>query len=611
MATTPPASAGAWSDSLLQGGEWLSRALQEQLHYPGPLPVQQAVVPDVLRAFLSGVPTDVSLTAPTGSGKTLCYVLPMLRLIAEEKRGMNNQLLRALVLVPTRVLGHQVFHEVTQLTRGTSITPVCWCSPRTQNSSIKTEQKQILRRVMFPDGEHIYVKADLLITTPQRLLQHLDALDPRECCLLSALKLMVVDEADQVLGGHFANAVSVVVERFKAEKQLHRSSLVPLQQSSGSHFPQRPAPEPSIPHLILCSATLSSRTARTAEFRLRNCVFYSLGSNGESLGDPDTPVTRTLFSFPPTLQEHVVFVETSSRHAVLLKLVRTLTEAINAAATGSESSSSATAATTYPPTAGTSSVGSRILVFCASSEEARVVSHFLHAAGIRGVLEFTTAATEEERRVALLRSSSACIVASDALMRGVDIPAVGHVIMYHAPETVTQLIHRAGRTARAMREGHLHLLLTKTGGDVGSETEAQGEMARYMAMSSSIRRPTPLKIERQFFKYRVKPGLKAVQKEPAPAADSSDTSPVVEQPAQEPQPYTPEEAEWWVEEAGRCLAQSQHQLQRNWATVMETAKAAAAAKQPPQHQQQPSSAPAASTTSASHSSSGGSRKRAR
>lgn len=701
----------AWN-SCIVGATWLSDALMETLHYAEPLPVQEVVVPTVVRSLLSDTPMDVSLTAPTGSGKTLCYLLPMLRFIAEEKRGTNDTKLRSIILVPTKVLGQQVFRETQQLIRHTTIVATHWCGSgdTSHGHAPKEDLQQLLRRVRVSskafhhesarneaddeeaqdslaeeegdEGSHqhddlsvddstctgfrYYVKADVLITTPQRLLQHLESIDTMNVALLTSLKLIIIDEADQVLGGHFSNAVTKVVEAFEREKdreqyrEMSRSmEVVPSAAPHLANGELRRRVGPPILHKILCSATLSSRIARISDIRLRNCLFFVLSSKGKALDD-DTSSSpgfqQSHFSFPPTLQEHVVFVEENYRHAALLKLIRTLvdkrrellrlTEALKEAKENeleasienaiqleledSDPSSPETIkaqksreartqtitaklealATSYPPVE--REAGHRIIVFCNSAEEARVVAHMLHVGGIPGVLEFTTAATERERHHVLLQPKStsglesSCIVASDALMRGIDIPAVGHIVMYQLPESLAQLVHRAGRTARAMRPGHVHLLLTKRRNPIPSappkpqkdkkkksvvrsrekeseEIASDDQMASYYRLTSEISRTLPIQFERGFFKFRTLPKVEVegassatVEKESVssvPVAAQSESTvdaktPEIEK-TEDDLPFAPSEAEWWIEEANRCLARSQHQLQRSWKTVME------------------------------------------
>jgi superfamily II DNA/RNA helicase len=77
------------------------------------------------------------------------------------------------------------------------------------------------------------------------------------------------------------------------------------------------------------------------------------------------------------------------------------------------------------------------------------------------------------------------IVVSDALMRGIDMPGVGAVVMYEPPTTLQQYIHRVGRTARAGAPGASYVLLSKTG---PSGTEADGQVAHFKSFDSMLLR---------------------------------------------------------------------------------------------------------------------------
>lgn len=67
------------------------------------------------------------------------------------------------------------------------------------------------------------------------------------------------------------------------------------------------------------------------------------------------------------------------------------------------------------------------------------------------------------QRAANLRAFSAgqaqVLVCSDAMTRGMDVPEVANVINYDAPVYVKTYVHRAGRTARAGRNGQVVTLL--------------------------------------------------------------------------------------------------------------------------------------------------------
>ena len=85
----------------------LLRALKPKT-YPAPTPVQQEFIP----AALTG--QDIWVTAPTGSGKTVAFALPLIEKLTRSglsqsiQEGRNQRALQSLVLVPTRELAIQV-----------------------------------------------------------------------------------------------------------------------------------------------------------------------------------------------------------------------------------------------------------------------------------------------------------------------------------------------------------------------------------------------------------------------------------------------------------------------------------------------------------------------
>ena len=79
---------------------FLLQALTE-MNYERPTPIQEIAVP----AILTG--KDVLGIAPTGSGKTASYVLPILTQLSRAEKAKNRHI-QSLILVPTRELAIQV-----------------------------------------------------------------------------------------------------------------------------------------------------------------------------------------------------------------------------------------------------------------------------------------------------------------------------------------------------------------------------------------------------------------------------------------------------------------------------------------------------------------------
>ena len=135
----------------------LSPALLETLAglgYEEPTPVQEAAIPPLLAG------SDLLAEAPTGTGKTAAFALPILQRLAVEGlgRGVEGTTL-ALVLVPTRELAMQVAEAVHRYGRvlGARVLPVYGGQPIGQ-------QLRGLRRGL-----------DVVVATPGRAVDHLPA----------------------------------------------------------------------------------------------------------------------------------------------------------------------------------------------------------------------------------------------------------------------------------------------------------------------------------------------------------------------------------------------------------------------------------------------------
>lgn len=173
----------------------LSASIIERLieqGYEAPTPVQVATVP----AILAG--RDVMATAPTGTGKTAAFTLPLLDLLSNGKRPRGNQI-RALILTPSRELAAQIGDSVITYGRHLSV-----------RSAVVFGGVKINPQMMKLRGG-----TDLLVATPGRLLD----LYRQNAVKFDQLEVLVLDEADRMLDLGFANEVSEVVSRLPVQRQ--------------------------------------------------------------------------------------------------------------------------------------------------------------------------------------------------------------------------------------------------------------------------------------------------------------------------------------------------------------------------------------------------------
>ena len=170
----------------------LLRAVAEE-GYTSPTPIQLQAIPEILAG------RDVLAGAQTGTGKTAGFTLPMLQqLAADPVEGRRR--IRALVLVPTRELAAQVAASVE--TYGRHL-PRLHCAVVFGGVSINPQIATLRRGV------------DILVATPGRLLDHVQ----QRTVDLSAVRILVLDEADRMLDMGFIRDIRRVLALLPRQRQ--------------------------------------------------------------------------------------------------------------------------------------------------------------------------------------------------------------------------------------------------------------------------------------------------------------------------------------------------------------------------------------------------------
>jgi superfamily II DNA/RNA helicase len=156
-----------------------------------PFPVQAATLPDALAG------RDILGRAQTGSGKTLGFSLPMVTRLADGQTSPGRP--RGLVLVPTRELATQVYEVLRPLARAMGL----WVTTIYGGVSYGPQVTALRRRT------------DIAVATPGRLA---DLINQGECDL-SDVKIMVIDEADQMADLGFLPIVRRLLEATPGDGQ--------------------------------------------------------------------------------------------------------------------------------------------------------------------------------------------------------------------------------------------------------------------------------------------------------------------------------------------------------------------------------------------------------
>jgi len=153
-------------------------------------PVQQQTLPLMMEG------RDVIAIAPTGTGKTCAFGIPMLEYV-----NLQDSRVQELVLAPTRELSLQITEELKALSRfipGVRIACLYGGQP------IARQMNQLNK------------KPQIVVATPGRLLDHMNRGNIR----LNAVHTMVLDEADEMLNMGFVKDVTRIIEATPNDREL-------------------------------------------------------------------------------------------------------------------------------------------------------------------------------------------------------------------------------------------------------------------------------------------------------------------------------------------------------------------------------------------------------
>lgn len=296
----------------------------DTLQLPHAFAVQTAVIP-----LLLGDGGDVCISAATGSGKTLSYILPIVQSLST--RIVTR--LRAVVVVPTRELVSQVFSTASSLTSGTGIKVGTAVGSR----ALAAEQG-LLVGVRGDDPAHS--KVDMLITTPGRLVEHIKSTPGFS---LRWVKWLVIDEADRLLAQSFQEWVDIVigVVGHAPPNTLEERDMISVLEDLGIRVNER-----SEVRKVVLSATMTRDAGKLAGLKLHRPTMVVVENSSKSGlleknekktqsdnvneleeddddDDDDDDMPDEIFSVPMELREYVVsVVNTEYKPLYLMYLLR-------------------------------------------------------------------------------------------------------------------------------------------------------------------------------------------------------------------------------------------------------------------------------------------------
>lgn len=427
------------------------------LNLKKPSPVQMQCWPCILCG------ANVLCIAPTGSGKTYAYSLPMMpHILAQNSVSSDTSSIPspiALVLVPTRELAIQVSTALKPFRKVASIRSLA-----IYGGQDRELQVQHLTEFGF---------TQIIIATPGRLLD----LVASNKISLSKVSYLVLDEADRMLSLGFEKQLDLIAAQVMPDRQsLLFSATFPgrLREAADRWVGQSVKvristvelsnPEPSSASVIAPSSTPPPRqvpsTASEGNLVTQSTTLDddngddddgAAGDGGEEGDDAEDckPAigserreSSSSLTISTSITQHVHVCAAHKKPRLLMRLI----ERVRAKEKEEKLRQPGP-----------------MLIFCTKIKSVRFLVDFLKKQNIQ-TEELHGQLTQQQREQRLNNFKAgklSTLCATDVAARGIHIKRLKYVINYDFPSTLEQYCHRVGRTGRQGEVGETYSLLTR------------------------------------------------------------------------------------------------------------------------------------------------------
>ncbi|EPQ52206.1 DEAD-domain-containing protein [Gloeophyllum trabeum ATCC 11539] len=447
----------------------LMRTIHAQ-NFTSPTPIQSRAIP----LALSG--KDVIGVAETGSGKTLAYGLPILHYLLCEALSRppskkTRRQAKALVLCPTRELALQVSSHLNACLNDLASQKAPASTPafvsdkgkgrRERNSEVqdpgpsqhkpggssdtqpKAKAPPLVSVAAIVGGMSAQKQrrildrgVDVLVATPGRLWDILEE-DDALARDIKSLRFLVLDEADRMVqAGHFAELDHILRLTLRSS-QLDNTDPEFKGMDEESEAQQGGHIEKTPMQTFVFSATMSKDLQRNLKMRKR-----PKAGKTKPASTLDDLLMRLDFRDPEP-----EVIDLSPEGGVVSTLKEGKIECLSA----DKDVYLYYFLLRYP---------GRSLVFLSSIDGIRRLMPLMELLNVKAFPLHSQ--LEQRQRLKNLdrfkSTQNSVLLATDIAARGLDIPAVDHVIHYQIPRSADVYVHRNGRTARAMRKGFSMLM---------------------------------------------------------------------------------------------------------------------------------------------------------
>jgi ATP-dependent RNA helicase DDX52/ROK1 len=363
---------------------------------------------------------DLLTVAPTGSGKTFAFLIPLVHRLRHDKKtdGNAERYTGALILAPTRELASQIVNEGRKLVKnvGLSISQMKKGMQLYSGTALRGSNTQ---PVSTDPTSSTIVKSDIVVATPGVLQSALRNDDSSNA--IASVRYLILDEADVLLDPLFRE------QTLEIWNDLSNPEL----------------------RVSLWSATMGSNIEELTKSTINQRRLQLCEEGGADI--PPAPVLRLVVglkdSAVPNVEHKLVYA--ASEQGKLMGLRQLLHPVASSAESGTP---------LRPP----------FLVFTQTIERAIALHAELlydipvEAGGIDRIAVLHSNLTETARENVMTRFRKGeiwVLITTDLLSRGVDFLGVNGVVNYDLPTSSASYVHRIGRTGRAGRAGGVAVTL--------------------------------------------------------------------------------------------------------------------------------------------------------
>ncbi|KAL9654910.1 hypothetical protein ABK040_008700 [Willaertia magna] len=434
----------------------LSDSLVEALKSFQPRPitnlfsVQRAVVPVIISMNKSGIPGDICIGSPTGSGKTLTYLLPIIEVLS----NLKYRKVRALILVPNATLVSQVYEQFKAFE---GICDLKMLELKSTNDFLTEQLELIDNDEKMKDGlksngkSVLEPKVDVLVGEPSRVLEHLKY---TKGLTLDYLNFLVLDEVDALVSDPNLKYMKDIMAIY------HHSELIKDKRTRTQIAPNIPLPIGySFARIICCSATLTEYSGKLDFIKLYRPQFFSnippveFNSSKDNKQQALQQIQQKEYTLPDTLFQFLIKINPESKIIgfILLLLNQRFQMIKKKTLIFVQREDTLERLLLFMDTlmeegAFQSEKGFGIYPEIDSNNPSSFYRGYFKSSKIDVIQDFKN-------------NEFNLLFTTDILGRGFDVD-VDYVINFEAPLNLETYVHRVGRTARAGREGIAFTFIT-------------------------------------------------------------------------------------------------------------------------------------------------------